>query len=171
MEAEVLGQRCGADVKTRRQWWGKRSEKGKKEYPPAIPWLARTENLSSAHMPWVFRRHYTADGRLVITEEKVERHEYFRAHRSDGKLTLQLVPFAGDGVLGDHQEMEEDGGGGELDGGDGWRQSTKALHAMIKLNNTVAMKVKLMGQQTIHLGKNLMQLAERASVGPAIVRN
>ncbi|KAK3008176.1 hypothetical protein RJ639_013988 [Escallonia herrerae] len=63
-------------------------EKGKKEYSPAILWLACTENLPSAHMPWVFRRHYTADGRLVITEEKVERHKYFRAHRSDGRLTL-----------------------------------------------------------------------------------
>ncbi|KAK2993385.1 hypothetical protein RJ640_007644 [Escallonia rubra] len=122
IEAEVLGQRCGAGVKTRRRWWGKRSEKAKKEYMLAIPWLARTENLPSAHMPWVFRRHYTADGRLVIIEEKVERHEYFRAHRSDGRLTLQLVPLAGDGVLGDRQEMEEDGGSGcgvEMDGGDG----------------------------------------------------
>ncbi|KAK2978572.1 hypothetical protein RJ640_006691 [Escallonia rubra] len=121
--AEVLGQRCGAGVKTRRRCWGKRSEKGEKEYPPAIPWLARTENLPSAHMPWVFRRHYTADGRLVITEETVERPEYFRAHRSDGRLTLHLVPLVGDGVLGDRQEMEEDGGGGgsggEMDGADG----------------------------------------------------
>ncbi|KAK2987694.1 hypothetical protein RJ640_015036 [Escallonia rubra] len=122
IEAEVLGQHCGASIKTRRRWWAKRSEKGKKEYLPALPWLARTENLPSAHMSWVFRRHYTTDGRLVITEEKVERHEYFRAHRSDERLTLQLVPLAGDGVLGDRQEMEEDGDGGggvEMDGGDG----------------------------------------------------
>ncbi|KAK2983573.1 hypothetical protein RJ640_023107 [Escallonia rubra] len=73
-------------------------------------------------MSWVFRQHYTANGQLVITEEKVERHEYFRVHRSDGRLTLQLVPLAGDGVLGDRQEMEEDGGssdGVEMDGGDG----------------------------------------------------
>ncbi|KAK3021008.1 hypothetical protein RJ639_046038 [Escallonia herrerae] len=98
IEAEVLGQPCGAGVKTRRRWWGKRLEKGKKEYPPAIPWLARTENLPSAHMPWVFRRHYIADGRLVITEKKVEQHD----------------------ILGDCQEMEEDGGGGgEMDSGDG----------------------------------------------------
>ncbi|KAK3002590.1 hypothetical protein RJ639_020825 [Escallonia herrerae] len=88
IEAEVLGQCCGASVKTRRRWWGKSSEKGKKEYPPAISWLARIENLSSAHMPWVFRRHYITDGQLVITEEKVERQEYFRVHRSDGRLTL-----------------------------------------------------------------------------------
>ncbi|KAK3028837.1 hypothetical protein RJ639_037681 [Escallonia herrerae] len=125
--AEVLGQRCGAGVKTRRRWWGKRSEKGKKEYPPAIPWLAGTENLPSAHLPWVFTRHYTADGRLVITEEKVERHEYFRAHRSDGRLTLQLVPLVGDGVLGDRQEIEEDDGGGEMDGGDGVEDVGKAV--------------------------------------------
>ncbi|KAK2986701.1 hypothetical protein RJ640_010926 [Escallonia rubra] len=101
IEAEVLGQRCRAGVKTRQRWWGKRSEKGEKEYPPAIQWLTCTENMSSAHMPWAFRRYYTVDGRLVITEEKVERHEYFRAHRSDGRLTFQLVPLTGDGVLGD----------------------------------------------------------------------
>uniref|UniRef100_A0A7N0TL31 FAF domain-containing protein n=1 Tax=Kalanchoe fedtschenkoi TaxID=63787 RepID=A0A7N0TL31_KALFE len=44
-------------------------------------------------MPWVMRRYHTADGRLVIREEKVRRHEYFRAHRADGRLTLQLIPL------------------------------------------------------------------------------
>ncbi|KAK3032737.1 hypothetical protein RJ639_036921 [Escallonia herrerae] len=70
IEAEVLGQCCGASVKTHRRWWGKSLEKGKKEYPPKISWLTLTENPPSAHMPWVFGRHYTADGQLVITEEK-----------------------------------------------------------------------------------------------------
>lgn len=60
------------------------------ELPPPIPMLARTENLPS-HMPWVLKRHYTSDGRLILTEEKVRHHEYFRAHRSNGRLTLQLV--------------------------------------------------------------------------------
>lgn len=67
----------------------------KKEFPPPIPSLARTENLLS-HMPWVLKRHYTSDGRLVLTEEKVKHHEYFRAHRSNGRLTLELVPLDGD---------------------------------------------------------------------------
>ncbi|XP_061988843.1 uncharacterized protein LOC133707299 [Rosa rugosa] len=64
----------------------------RKELPPPIPMLARTENLPS-HMPWVLKRHYTTDGRLILTEEKVRHHEYFRAHRSNGRLTLQLVPL------------------------------------------------------------------------------
>ena len=61
-----------------------------KEFPPPIPLVARAENLPS-HMPWVLKRHYTDDGRLILTEEKVKHHEYFRAHRSNGRLTLQLV--------------------------------------------------------------------------------
>ncbi|KAL5559201.1 hypothetical protein UlMin_035412 [Ulmus minor] len=67
----------------------------KKDFPPPIPSLARTENLPS-HMPWILKRHYTSDGRLILTEEKVKHHEYFRAHRSNGRLTLQLVPMDGE---------------------------------------------------------------------------
>jgi hypothetical protein len=44
-------------------------------------------------MPWVLKRYYTSDGRLILREEKVRRHEYFRAHRSNGRLTLHLVPL------------------------------------------------------------------------------
>ncbi|XP_050378574.1 uncharacterized protein LOC126795883 [Argentina anserina] len=81
----------------RRKVEDKREEKRlammkRKEIPPPIPMLARTENLPS-HMPWVLKRHYTSDGRLILTEEKVRHHEYFRAHRSNGRLTLQLVPL------------------------------------------------------------------------------
>jgi hypothetical protein len=64
----------------------------KKEFPPPIPLLARTENLP-CRMPWVLKRHYTSDGRLILTEERVRHHEYFRAHRANGRLTLQLVPL------------------------------------------------------------------------------
>lgn len=64
----------------------------KKEFPPPITSLARTGNLSS-HMPWVLRRYYTDDGRLIIREERVKHHEYFQAHRSNGRLTLKLVPL------------------------------------------------------------------------------
>jgi hypothetical protein len=78
-------QRCHREK--REQRWAK-----KKEFPPPIPLLARTENLPS-HMPWVLKRYYTSDGRLILREEKVRRHEYFRAHRSNGRLTLHLVPL------------------------------------------------------------------------------
>ncbi|GMY17231.1 protein PFC0760c [Fagus crenata] len=83
---------------------GKRDQrlaKMQKEFPPPIPLLARTENLP-CHMPWVLKRHYTSDGRLILTEEKVKHHEYFRAHRADGRLTLQLVPLDDDVWLPDH---------------------------------------------------------------------
>ncbi|KAG6707282.1 hypothetical protein I3843_06G021800 [Carya illinoinensis] len=76
----------------KRDW---RLAREKKEFPPPIPLLARTGNLQS-HMPWVLRRHYTSDGRLILTEEKVRHHEYFRAHRANGRLTLQLVPLDND---------------------------------------------------------------------------
>ncbi|KAI3883672.1 hypothetical protein MKX03_016354 [Papaver bracteatum] len=61
----------------------------RREFPPPIPLLARTENLP-CHMPWVLKRSYK-DGRLVIKEVNVKHHEYFRAHRSNGRLTLQLM--------------------------------------------------------------------------------
>ncbi|KAL7085582.1 hypothetical protein ACP275_14G289200 [Erythranthe tilingii] len=63
-----------------------------REYPPPIPWLVQTENLPS-HMPWVMRKYYTEDGRLVIKEEKVDRHEYFKSHRSNGRLVINLIPL------------------------------------------------------------------------------
>lgn len=108
-------------------------------------------------MPWVLRRHYTGDGRLILTEEKVRHHEYFRAHRSNGRLTLHLVPLDG-AVLGasladkeiienecnnveDHdnqehndqdQEDKDDGGDdvncGELDGGDEVEEEDQCNH-------------------------------------------
>ncbi|KAF8411521.1 hypothetical protein HHK36_004073 [Tetracentron sinense] len=62
----------------------------KREFPPPIPLLARTENLL-CHMPWVLKRYYKSDGRLILQEERVKHHEYFRAHRANGRLTLQLV--------------------------------------------------------------------------------
>ncbi|PPD80905.1 hypothetical protein GOBAR_DD22168 [Gossypium barbadense] len=42
----------------------------KKEFPPPIPSLARTEN-QPPHMPWVLQRYYTNDGRLILREEKM----------------------------------------------------------------------------------------------------
>ncbi|KAI6687689.1 hypothetical protein NL676_024517 [Syzygium grande] len=93
----------------RRRW----EPKGRsREYPPPIPLLARTGNLPS-HMPWVLRRHYTSDGRLVLTEEKVRHHEYFRARRANGRLTLQLVPLDGDApylptIADDDNDEEEE---------------------------------------------------------------
>ncbi|KAL8486989.1 hypothetical protein ACS0TY_023618 [Phlomoides rotata] len=69
---------------------GRRRDAVAKEFPPPISWLARTENQSS-HMPWVMKKYYSDDGRLIIKEEKVKHHEYFLADRSNGRLVLNLV--------------------------------------------------------------------------------
>ncbi|KAB2629027.1 hypothetical protein D8674_033822 [Pyrus ussuriensis x Pyrus communis] len=104
----------GQRIRNRReQKWALKN----KEFPPPIQLLARTENLPS-HMPWVLKRHYTDDGRLILTEEKVKHHEYLRAHRSNGRLTLQLVllddeilipPFACNGNENENENENENG--------------------------------------------------------------
>ncbi|KAG2399920.1 uncharacterized protein HKW66_Vig0102260 [Vigna angularis] len=48
--------------------------KEKRELPPPIP-----------HMEFVLRRHYTADGRLILKEEKLKNHECFTMHRANGR--------------------------------------------------------------------------------------
>ncbi|CAL9102404.1 unnamed protein product [Musa acuminata var. zebrina] len=77
--------------------YGRRSRR----FPPPLPLLARTGKLTS-HMPWILERIHEDDGRrLVIREVRVNRHEYFRARRSGGRLTLHLVK------LHDHQSPEK----------------------------------------------------------------
>ncbi|KAF3445758.1 hypothetical protein FNV43_RR10935 [Rhamnella rubrinervis] len=84
----------------------------KKQYPPPIPSLARTGNLPG-RMPWVLTRDYTTDGRLVMKGVRVKRHEFFHAHRENGRLILKLIPL--DDVIkdffdtsGEKVEEEED---------------------------------------------------------------
>lgn len=80
----------------------------RRQFPPPIPLLAQTDRFSP---PWALRRHYSGDGRLVLWEERVKRHEYFRAHRSDGRLVLQLVvPLTTDG---DDHDSDSDSVGGD----------------------------------------------------------
>ncbi|KAM7252803.1 hypothetical protein ACFE04_025421 [Oxalis oulophora] len=67
------------------------SRKKTREFPPPITILGHVEDQPLLHMPWVLKRHYTSDGRLILFEEKVRHHEYFKAQRSDGHLILQLV--------------------------------------------------------------------------------
>jgi len=83
----------------------------KKEFPPPIPFLAQTQNLAS-HMPYVLKRFYTNEGRLIIKEEKVKHHEYFHASRENGRLTLKLVPLDHDDynffARSDEEQEEEE---------------------------------------------------------------
>ncbi|KAL5752481.1 hypothetical protein ACOSQ2_022988 [Xanthoceras sorbifolium] len=51
-----------------------------KEYPPPM-----------TSLPFVLKRNSTSDGRLILTKEKVKRREFLKAHRSNGRLTLELV--------------------------------------------------------------------------------
>ncbi|KAL3619749.1 hypothetical protein CASFOL_034661 [Castilleja foliolosa] len=89
----------------------RRTEAAERDYPPPIPWLARTENRPS-HMPFVMKRHYSGDGRLVITEERVSHHEYFQVYRTDDRVVLNIVPLR----VADEEEESEDLG--ITDGGD-----------------------------------------------------
>ncbi|XP_076943365.1 uncharacterized protein LOC143613575 [Bidens hawaiensis] len=71
-------------INNQRSAWGMQQERrtGRKlkELPPLLPMT-------------VMKRYYTDDGRLVITEEKrikTPKYCHFTAHRSHGRLTLQL---------------------------------------------------------------------------------
>lgn len=103
-EAAVAAVEMKMRMRRSRQWEMKERRK-EKVYPPPIPLLARTENLHS-HMPWVLQRTYTSDGRLILREEPVRHHEYFRAHRRDGRLTLQLVPL--DNEVDDFEDVKSE---------------------------------------------------------------
>ncbi|XP_051124386.1 heavy metal-associated isoprenylated plant protein 32 [Andrographis paniculata] len=130
----------GGGAEMRRKGKGKGKEAAPpvgREYPPQISSLARVDSLQA---PWVMRKYYTDDGRLVITEEKLRRHEYFRAHRSDGRLVMSFVPADDDDDDEDENENEnedsddeeeEEIGDGEdqaaaADGGDGNIAAVKA---------------------------------------------
>ncbi|XP_038999456.1 uncharacterized protein LOC120124996 [Hibiscus syriacus] len=87
---------CGESRGKREQPCPRRVKK--REFPPPISWLCRIENGAS-RMPMVLKRYYTDDGRLILRKEK---REYLKAHRSNGRLTLHLVP------LNDIDEEEEE---------------------------------------------------------------
>ncbi|KAL3834034.1 hypothetical protein ACJIZ3_008770 [Penstemon smallii] len=80
-----------------------------------MSWLVHTENLPS-HLPWVMHKHHTSDGRLVITKEKIKRHEYFEAFRSNGRLVLNLV-LLNEGEDEEEEEEEEINGHDDENGG------------------------------------------------------
>ncbi|XP_054796535.1 uncharacterized protein LOC129301930 [Prosopis cineraria] len=64
-----------------------RKMRDKREFPPPIPLLV------SSHMPHELKRYCTSDGRLILREEKPSRRHFFRAHRANGRLILQLLPL------------------------------------------------------------------------------
>ncbi|KAL8514187.1 hypothetical protein ACS0TY_013352 [Phlomoides rotata] len=73
-------------VGTKAPRWRRRNNATAKEYPPVLPSLTPT-----------CIKYTTEDGRVVIKEEKLgRRREYLQAHRSDGRLLLNLVPLDSD---------------------------------------------------------------------------
>ena len=96
LQNDIEVEHCDTSSKTKGSALKSSSKKKeKREFPPPIPLLSGAQNV-----PWVLKRYVTGDGRLILKEEKVRRHEYFRAHRSNGRLALQLVPL----------DEEEEGG-------------------------------------------------------------
>ncbi|KAF9608206.1 hypothetical protein IFM89_007828 [Coptis chinensis] len=80
-------------------------KKMKREFPPPIPLLARTENLL-CHMPWVLKRSYK-DGRLVMHEVPVKHHEFFKVHRSNGRLVLRMMYMADDQLAPKKNDIDQ----------------------------------------------------------------
>ncbi|KAB2628548.1 hypothetical protein D8674_033343 [Pyrus ussuriensis x Pyrus communis] len=76
-------------IKRSRTDTGQICDRRKKEYPPPIPLLAQTGNLT-CRMPWSVTRH-CYNGRLVLKGEKVKHQEYFEALRENGRLVINLV--------------------------------------------------------------------------------
>ncbi|MQM04850.1 hypothetical protein Taro_037647 [Colocasia esculenta] len=75
-----------------------------KEFPPPIPSLGVGGHSSS------FLKAVKSDGRLVLTEVRVERPEILRAsRRQDGRLTLELVKSEPADQV-EEKESAEDGG-------------------------------------------------------------
>lgn len=110
-EDENNGARVQNYVRGKRDQRCSMKQKKKKEFPPPISLLARTENQPS-RMPFVLKRYYTNDGRLILREERVRHYEYFiKAYRSNGHLTLQLVHLDDDVLappFSDENENEVD---------------------------------------------------------------
>ncbi|KAL3834028.1 hypothetical protein ACJIZ3_008764 [Penstemon smallii] len=63
-------------------------------------------------MPWEMHEHHTSDGRLIITKERVKRHDYFQASRSNGRFVLNLV------LLNKGEDEEEEDSVEEINGHD-----------------------------------------------------
>ena len=70
----------------------RKKETRKREIPPPLTWLSDGENgrgLVSSHLKAVKK-----DGRLILTEVRIERREFLRATRDGGRLRMTLVKRA-----------------------------------------------------------------------------
>lgn len=77
----------------------------KKEFPPPLPWLS--DLPAAGRLSRSFLRAVRGDGRLLLTEVRIERPEIFRALRHDGRLRLELVGPRRQGDVAEERTQEE----------------------------------------------------------------
>ncbi|XP_010544258.1 PREDICTED: uncharacterized protein LOC104816921 isoform X2 [Tarenaya hassleriana] len=93
-------------------------EEGERRQPPAtagiyirrkLPGRKMAEDPPAIKSTSVMKRYHTSDGRLILREETATHREYLRAHRSNGRLRLELVSL--NVVVRRQGEGEDDDGG------------------------------------------------------------
>lgn len=96
---EERGSRAGAPKKWKRTR-GRRDEEEARKFPPPL------SSLNRDGRPSFFLRPVRRDGRLELTEVKIDRTEVLHASRQDGRLRLDMVRDVAD-VEEDHEEEEK----------------------------------------------------------------
>ncbi|XP_038988374.1 protein FANTASTIC FOUR 2-like [Phoenix dactylifera] len=89
-----------------RPWGRTRSRRWRAEakFPPPLPWLVGRDGRRSR-----FMRVVREDGRIVLSEVRIERPEVLRASRRDGRLRLELVGSPNlQAMISDQEEEEEE---------------------------------------------------------------
>ncbi|KAI8555788.1 hypothetical protein RHMOL_Rhmol05G0201400 [Rhododendron molle] len=97
--SEEPGSRAGAWMKWKRMR-GRRDEVEARKFPPPL------SSLNPDGRPGFFLRPVRRDGRLELTEVKIDRTEVLHASRQDGRLRLDMVRDVAD-VEEDHEEEEK----------------------------------------------------------------
>ncbi|XP_072960614.1 uncharacterized protein [Typha angustifolia] len=110
MEEKVVAAAEEEEEEEKREWGQprRRREAAKadaKRFPPPLPWLVGRRSL--------FFRVVKEDGRVRLTEVRMERPEIFHASRHDGRLRLELIGRNGSanleaGKVAADDEMEEE---------------------------------------------------------------
>ncbi|XP_072982830.1 uncharacterized protein [Typha latifolia] len=104
-EAEMEEKVAAAAEEEKREWGQprRRREAAKadaKRFPPPLPWLVGRRSL--------FFRVVKEDGRVRLTEVRMERPEIFHASRHDGRLRLELIGRNGSANLEAEKVAKDD---------------------------------------------------------------
>ncbi|WKA02950.1 hypothetical protein VitviT2T_021096 [Vitis vinifera] len=95
-------------LRVKSKWRNSRERREARKFPPPLP------SLNHNGQPSFFLRSVRKDGRLELTEVRIDRPEILRASRQDGRLTLHLIKEEDNGVeeeppqeeVQQHQEEE-----------------------------------------------------------------